>query len=276
MRRSGKGLWPVALALVVILVAVGAYLYSRMLFVDSCVAGTPYKCGNGVNVIVVANPYGANNYTDIVRSVEKAIDGGGTNSSIIVVTGVFDDGSKSHLDDLFKGLTKTKAKAVYAYPTNLESVKYDNVVCLLGGTDTVSLKDKGEISASAEVQLKAGLVTTQKKVSEDAEDVLQIWDINSCERRDIDCSNASMKILVGTKDNNRIGCDAFIFAGAYKSTDDVGVVGALGGLSSESSYNFETNGSRVVMYCGTAGKQNKDNMTTRHSIGKIEFVSVTE
>lgn len=277
MKRSGKGAWPVVLSLIIILLAGGIYLFSRAVWADTGVAVTPYACGNGVNVIIVSDPYKANNFRSITSAVKKAISKGGSNSTVIFVTGVFDTEKGSHIEDLFESLSKLGAAEVYAYPTNIENFSSNHAINIHGQTDTVEINSKGTSSAAVEVQRKAHLLSTSKTASENAVASLQVWDIECFERRDVELSDASVKILIGGVDKERIACDIYIYTGDTEGKE-AGVTNALSGIEGgdKAAFNYETSAARVLVYCGTSGSQSTDKFFTRHSIGAVEIANVGE
>lgn len=275
MKRKGKGIWPVVLALIVIILGVAYYGFTHLVFVDGDYSASPYACANGVNVIVVADPQNASNYRNIVASVRTAVKKGGSNASIVIVAGEYNVDKDSHIENLFASLKGLGLDGVYAYPTNLESFSSPNATTLLGNTYTVPLKDNALCSAGAEFQRKATLLTTRKVAEETAEPYLQIWDIATYERRDVDTSTASVKIVVGGKDESGIACDLYVFTGDAEGKDE-GIMGAIGGIGNgKSSFNYELSPSRLFMYCGTSGTKAGDRAITRHAIGTVEIVSVT-
>lgn len=275
MKRKGKGAWPVVLALIVIIACVAYIFYTRTVFPDKDYVASNYTCANGVNVIIVSDPHSANNFRDIAKSVRSAIRLGGSNTSIVVVTGEYDVNNGSHIEDLFKALGSTGADEVYAYPTNLESFSSNHAITLLGQTDTVNLNAKGgSISKGADLRKRASLLSTKRVVDDEAEPVLQIWDIATFERRDIDTSHASVKVVVGGKNASDIACDVYIFTGDMEGKD-AGVMNALSGVGGgKTSFNFETSPTRLFVYCGTSGSKDGESKITRHSIGVAEIVNV--
>lgn len=277
MKRKGKGAWPVVLAMLVI-IACGAYFfYTRTVFPDKDYVASNYTCANGVNVIIVSDPYSANNFRDIAKSVKTAIRCGGSNTSVVVVTGEYDVNNGSHIEDLFKALNSTGADEIYAYPTNLDTFSSNYAICLRGQTDTVDLNAKGgSISKGAELRKKAALLSTKRLVDDEAEPFLQIWDIETFERKDVDTSHASVKIIVGGRNVSDIACDVFVFTGDMEGKD-AGVMNALSGVGGgKTSFNFETSPTRLFIYCGTSGSKVGDSKLTRHSIGVAEIVNIGE
>lgn len=279
MKRSGKGAWPVVLSLIVILLAGGVYFFSRTVWVDSGVAVTPNAYGNGVNVIIVSDPMGAPNYREITSAVKSAMSSCGKNASVVFVTGEYSFEPGSHIEDLFASLSKVGAAEIYAYPTNVDNFQSPHAINLHGETDTVEIREDCASSSGVDVQRKATLLTTVKKPDENATKTLQVWDMESesYNRRDVELSDASVKILIGGVDNEHIACDVYIFTGDAegKTADKTSMLSGVEG-GDKASFNFETSASRVLVYCGASGKRSTDTLTTRHSIGVVEIASVGE
>lgn len=274
MKRSSKGMWPVVLFILLCALVGGVWLYSKSVIVDSGVAVSPQIEADGVNVIIVNNPYKATNYSSIISAARNAIRSGGTNISIIVVTGEYDLEGKSHVDDLFAGLVKLGTAGVYSYSTNEDDYEHEGVVNLHGETDTVDLHE-GVSSAGVDLKVRTGILTTTKKPNIDADETLQIWDIDEYSRRDVDLSEAAVKVLVGTEDESRIGCDAFILVGETFGEGGDATMNVISGVAGEgASFNFETSQSRVVVHCGTSGALKTDNYFTRHSVGCVEIAGL--
>lgn len=274
MKRSSKGMWPIVLFILLCALVGGVWLYSKSVIVDQGVAVSPQIEADGVNVIIVNNPYKATNYSSIVSAVRNGVSSAGTNISIVVVTGEYDLEGKSHIDDLFAGLVKLGTAGVYSYSTNEEDYEHDGVVNLHGDTDIVDLQD-GSCSAAVDFQVRTGILTTTKKPNIDADETLQIWDIDEYSRRDVELSDAAVKILVGTKDASRIGCDAFILVGEKFGEGGDATMNVISGVAGEgASFNFETSQSRVVVHCGTSGALKTDNYFTRHSVGCVEIAGL--
>ena len=278
MRRNAKGLWPLFLILVVGLIVGGFYWYGNNVMLDKGVAVTPYVEANGVNVIIVSNPYAATNYAAIVKSVKKAIQEGGQNASIVVVTGVYTPEQGNQLGNLFAGLCQTGAAGVYAYPSNLSEVNLDGVKNLHGATDTITLRAGAASSKSVELQQRARMLDTKKIADENTSMTLQIWDVESFSRRDIELSDAKLKVLVGSIDANQIGCDVYVYTGTVDKGDSSGgVMSTFSGVTGgETSYNYESSASRLLVHCGTAGALPTDTGATRHAIGVVEIASKDE
>lgn len=275
MRRKGKGAWPIVLFFILVALVLGIYLFSKTVFVDKGVAVTPYACANGVNVVIVSDPYKANNYNGIIGGVKEAIKKGGSNASIVVVVGAFDMDKGTHIPDLFKGLSKLGLDGVYAYPTgdDAEDFSCEGVTNLCGETDTIDIREGGISSASVDVQRRACLLETRKSSNSDADQTLQIWDINEYTRRDVELSDATVKVLVGSDNKDKIACDVYIYVDGV--SDEPSIMSALGGVGGEkASFNYEISASRVLVYCGTSGTQSTDTLATRHSIGVVEIASL--